>query len=954
MQQLRNFEIDIVYYELENNELVEKYIPFSKYENGSSTIFGSTNEQLSKESDGKATFSFDVELIYGEQFNPLVNLLVLERKIRLTTNKQTMFFVITSKKPSFKSNNVTFSFSCESEFVHRFSNQKILLDLSTDNENIWNEIGPKTVSQLVNKTFELANVYDWQINPILNIDIFQFPDNLYYDTSEMKVSLDVSQQTVYNILIEIATLFNAYIDIDYDNHYVDFINKEKRRSKGLRLKPETNLNEFSFNESSENSLYNIMYVNGGEDAEGNYISILPSIPRFVQDILISLDKKHNALTSPISNYNSKFHPFFYLVSDNGTYKLYVNGEENNSFTNWDWQSIDSIDALQKWAIDLYNLMVSESAEPSSTLTEINNYFYSLKKIPHAASFLYNFEYERNNGLLDTTRYNNLVGFLNKDLRNINLLIQSYNAVYSKYSYELNKKIDQEEELISLIAAEDESRANYNDINKTMTYYYQMQSEIVDGQYYLAIGTIKDDIVDYGRTENGYITYKLMDFDYITKLTNNYYCYNASGNLSLINETPEYDQEALTIKFTANIQNNTMIYIKYDEDELELEDNLSIDIDGIAEHTMYNYTTQLAQLWDETYQYYFKMIYGNNWLNKRIQEIEEKKLAKEKEHQELIRKMEQTFGSTWRNQETVDIIKTNMSKYVDYSTYLSQIQNLETYIGGTGSRKFNNSNEFYTFKGYYEYYLLFLNTYKTQNNIVSNSTNSNIFSNMCLTDILAVLNNEKKEWETSFYKNYKDIIKETSYSDENQLTADGLFNSAQRNFLTYNNPTQNFSSTVIDANFLEDFNNIATVGDFVEVNHPYLNEEEQENYFQVNLLNYRYADSHSIAVQYADKNGTHIQKVQATGQNNSILFFIDTPNTVVNIIAIIANGKKYGFEYNDTHRILSVQKAKIPQTIRLRITGIQQTLRSGTTKLVVEKRTLYNTIAGRLAYLLKNR
>jgi hypothetical protein len=101
----------------------------------------------------------------------------------------------------------------------------------------------------------------------------------------MKVSYEVTNTTPYNALIEIAKLFNASIRLDYTKNIIYFTNNDTAQYNGLHLRPETNLSAFSYSEKGDN-LYNIMYVTGGEDADGGYVSIVPSMPACLASILI--------------------------------------------------------------------------------------------------------------------------------------------------------------------------------------------------------------------------------------------------------------------------------------------------------------------------------------------------------------------------------------------------------------------------------------------------------------------------------------------------------------------------------------------------------------------------------------------------------------------------------------------------------------------------------------------
>jgi hypothetical protein len=78
-------------------------------------------------------------------------------------------------------------------------------------------------------------------------------------------------------------------DYSKNPHIINFYNKERIEYKGLRLYPEINLSNFSYSDKGDN-LYNVMHVTGGEDADGNYVSIVPTMPLSVGKLLIETSK----------------------------------------------------------------------------------------------------------------------------------------------------------------------------------------------------------------------------------------------------------------------------------------------------------------------------------------------------------------------------------------------------------------------------------------------------------------------------------------------------------------------------------------------------------------------------------------------------------------------------------------------------------------------------------------
>lgn len=154
----------------------------------------------------------------------------------------------------------------------------------------------------------------------------EFPTNLYDTSGQLRVSIDLSGTNPYNALVEVAKLFNAQILIDYNTtpRMISFKNKENFSYHGVKLHPEVNLSAFSYSEKADN-LYSVMHVTGGEDAYGNYITMLPELPSIVSEFLIMFSKDNVYTTEPswsLDKYEEA--PYYYIVKSSGTnpYVLY--------------------------------------------------------------------------------------------------------------------------------------------------------------------------------------------------------------------------------------------------------------------------------------------------------------------------------------------------------------------------------------------------------------------------------------------------------------------------------------------------------------------------------------------------------------------------------------------------------------------------------------------------------
>jgi hypothetical protein len=74
--------------------------------------------------------------------------------------------------------------------------------------------------------------------------------------------------------------------VNHKTKEINFSYREHTDYKGHTLSPDYNLGGFSYAESSEDS-YNIMHVQGGEDAYGNFISIMPQLTDNIKNFLVN-------------------------------------------------------------------------------------------------------------------------------------------------------------------------------------------------------------------------------------------------------------------------------------------------------------------------------------------------------------------------------------------------------------------------------------------------------------------------------------------------------------------------------------------------------------------------------------------------------------------------------------------------------------------------------------------
>ena len=329
---LKDFTIELCDYYLDDEKTIERPIRLSSLIQGVASTTGVYNEKLTEKENSQYNLTFNIEMFVDNARNPLIDLVVIDRKLRLKREgSKNIEFYITGKTPTFNNKGISYAITCQDAFSYQFSRQSIKVTVDTNDEEQWGEYntGPKSIDDLVDKVLSLSYLTSWKVNPDINNHIYQFPNNLYFGIEPMKVSLEVKESTPYNIILEIAKLFNAAIIVDYDLKELNFLNKEKMIYKGLKLRPEINLSNFSYSEKGDN-LYNIMYVSGGEDAYGNYLSIAPTLPLVISKILTETadirekSDEETLVTKPeLTEENFVLYPTFYRFRDGHPERLYV-------------------------------------------------------------------------------------------------------------------------------------------------------------------------------------------------------------------------------------------------------------------------------------------------------------------------------------------------------------------------------------------------------------------------------------------------------------------------------------------------------------------------------------------------------------------------------------------------------------------------------------------------------
>lgn len=866
---LKNFTIDIV----DKYADTTNYIRLTAYKNGFSSIFSSFNEELTESENGQYLFNFAIELFAGLTRNPYVDYLTHGRQLRLTLNDyQIIDFNITSIQPIFGSSGIQYQYKCQDSFSYQLSSQSVDLSFSTDDTELWGKyIGPKKIDQLLQKVLEIAHLdSQWSIDSSIENHLRQFPNNLYDNTGSMKVSVNIEHASPFNIIVQIVNTFNALIEVDYVNHIISAYNKERRRFKGFNLLQGVNLSNFNYSESSDN-LYNLMYVSGGEDAYGIPVTLLEPVPESLYNLFINLDHFNVRDSNNIINKDKKsieyspYYPDFIVGTNNdekciyykkynvSTQSLYYDSKDLNNLkdTN-DWRSCKTILELKNLLLYYCNLTNEYEIEKNGQKEKINIYasyqtdqinfnkfFQLLEKLPHYGSFLKDFTYWKNT-TLSNDRYNILKHKFDVELRNLNILSAIYNNMYNKYSYKLKELLYQEEEIVNRIGGLLEQRATLTETenNSISSYSYFATQSVKEEQiinystletratYYLPISewlVLNDTTIHYNNFTNFY--YESPDLSTIgaSLLNKNiYYKYTDSGSQNVWGKSKivsiNYLENTITIdkipeddyRVEHGDVYTVLCYINLDDIKDTLNSSM-VNNNAVIQSEINSLIFQLENnIWTSDYFMYYQLLYGSEWLTLKSNELHEKIISKKTEYNNAINNMQFNFGTQWRSIDVGQLATYNISQATTYSSLFESIKNLAVYIGGVGTRK-DETGQYYTYPGWYSYYYDLI-TEKLSN--YSNIATSTISLKSKCDEVKQEINN----WWKNLYSSYHDVIRECIFSDADQLTNDGLYNAAQKQFMKYQKPATSYSASYIALQDL-DFNESAiNVGDSVNLYH----------------------------------------------------------------------------------------------------------------------------------------
>ena len=133
---LKDFTIELCDYYLDDEKTIERPIRLSSLIQGVASTTGVYNEKLTEKENNQYSLTFNIEMFVDNARNPLIDFIVIDRKIRLKREgSKNIEFYITGKTPTFSNKGVSYAITCQDAFSYQFARQAIKLSLNTNDED---------------------------------------------------------------------------------------------------------------------------------------------------------------------------------------------------------------------------------------------------------------------------------------------------------------------------------------------------------------------------------------------------------------------------------------------------------------------------------------------------------------------------------------------------------------------------------------------------------------------------------------------------------------------------------------------------------------------------------------------------------------------------------------------------------------------------------------------------
>lgn len=262
---------------------INERILLTDFDSNNKNINGITfNENLSEEENGLYRLNFSIAEEFGRKDKINIGSLISVGRpiwLHIYNPSKSIRMVISSFSPVIGPENTIYDIEAQDYASYAFArnNAGLTLDTIGDEDfedwmkqrsiafppkikNIADHILQRGWLQKFNGTDGWSVVVDtWVPSPN--------PDNLR-PKSAITLNFETSNTNTYSALVSLAQLSNTFLEFDYINEVVYFIDKESLElDKNYTLKRDFNLQNFGLSYNGEN-LYSIFYIEGGEDEFG--------------------------------------------------------------------------------------------------------------------------------------------------------------------------------------------------------------------------------------------------------------------------------------------------------------------------------------------------------------------------------------------------------------------------------------------------------------------------------------------------------------------------------------------------------------------------------------------------------------------------------------------------------------------------------------------------------------
>ena len=845
------------------------YIPLTFFDGQSSAPFSTYDENLQAKENGQYSLTFSVAKYLEGQLNPIFYLLTENRRIRLQTHEQKIDFVITQIAPNFSQKNVVYSITCQDVCSYDLAKHSSSIDFANET--------PQTIAKLAADIISTARLDEkWKIDNTLEMQYYaDFPslqklqNGVTQTTHRMTATLSLSGTTPYNALVELCKKFNADMSVEYSDNFntpniLYFTNKVLAKFNGYHLRDNVNLSAFSVSKNASN-FCSIMHVNGGEDVDGNIISITPTMPVALQTYFTMLKPYKLTGSQTLLQYLNTVSFPFAVIQDGSTYKLYRRYEDTSLFLEepgnyipWTLKSTADIEQdFNSMCVRYSSILPTLKAGIDTT-----DYFNFLKyRCPAAASFFYSFDYYRKAGLMDEQTFNSLTNIFNIELRNANIQLFCVSYQYNSLSNRLMDYEAREEDLMRELCALEEEEYDYKlhpnkDPGSILTVtgtsedsalsrttieqsikeakaavINRLTTEVWKEEYFTVLLTLRGNkaldskIADVGNKLTAQETKFSINHEEAKNIVN---ASAAIGYLQpmLWDPTGKTKREVAKIPKTPS-QYTFAGYAIDDNGRYELLVSKSAAASSPADGELLVMSYKNAVLDTEasitTTTWPEKDADGNPLNTSYTYAVfsEHPKVDKEDESLVLFDSVELTFytrdhisatecqmitlkprGARTLEEREEYLSATNQTEYINYSVAKSNYQKALNYIKeqpkDTDPTK--ASLTFYR-RGLYAMTIDYLIALRDTPAYGFQAVAQRYQNSINLESLLSqAKNNQQAIWK-QLYNNYGDFIAETSFSDGDQLSSEGLFMAAMKAFSQYSEPTYQYNATVIDARLL---------------------------------------------------------------------------------------------------------------------------------------------------------